>query len=617
MNNTCPKDPASIPIPFKAATPQNIKAIDVPWARALLVSFLCLAAIFLHGLITYEKVYSGYPYEEWDEIGSSNNAAVLAAPESLRVYSYGSLDTFVHALSHYLYQKFDPVGKRTLRHTYSNNVLESIQNPFLTQGEKTWEGMDYTYWRGLADRKPVFIARGIYFRLVYVTLALVAGVVAFLYPGASIAILSALLFFISTKLFIDQSALALPNATNALIGILILICVERSISTKHQLYLYLASGLFACALNFKIDALLLGPSIALASLFLLLHGLFFSQKSLLTTIGSWSCTLLKCAVIFVTVLVATKPSLLWRPLDEFSLQWHVLHPLVGLKINTAQNFIDLFSYLQSLIALPSGLLSPVTLVPSLLLSAILVMQSANSKNLEQTFFSAQTIATLLVALTSIWLILVPTYTATQHCYLRYFLTGTAGAALSLGLIIYQISHSRYAILRISGSLVMFFVMLFSFASLHNTYISLDSARSARANLAGLDPIHNRSRAMYELLEEIHQGKLSHTVLVDQHAYFDNRFLVERNLDVRYINIFNFKELLQGLKAHAAPDAKPVGIIFVNADGGYSGEPGLRFAEYYKTLNSLPKTFSIEGSIMSTLDPSPPYPKVNVQIAKLE
>ena len=79
----------------------------------------------------------------------------------------------------------------------------------------------------------------------------------------------------------------------------------------------------------------------------------------------------------------------------------------------------------------------------------------------------------------------------------------------------------------------------AFASFSYTYSAARSAGEQRARFGGLDPAHNRNIAMFRLAEEIHAGRLARTVLVDQHAYFDLRYLVAQGIKVRYLNIFNF------------------------------------------------------------------------------
>jgi|GEM_PF-6580562 len=573
-----------------------------------------LAVLACHAKLIFPSIHMGYPFEQWDEIGSSNNATVLAEPETLRVYSYGSLDTLIHLSSHFYYKQFDAIGRRTLRHSYSNNVLESIEDPFLPHKPRSWEGLDYNYFRGLADRKPVFIAREIYFCLVYTLVGGLIIAIVFWYRSNPLPIILGLCLFLSSTLFVEQSALALPNAVNSLLALSVAICIERALSNRNTNYLLIASGLFACALNFKIDALLLGPPIALAFALSMLRVISFQNDRLADSLKLVLLTAFDCCVFFGTVLIVTKPSLLYRPVAEFLLQWRTLHPLAAAKTPTDENCNILLDYIKNAVSIPQNFLDPWVLG----LATIITLSSRLrvARTLPSIPSKPDIMAYGVVIITAAWLMLVPAFTATQTVYIRYFLSGSAVATLALGLTIHNYSTAKRGVTRGLSSGIFLIAALFSISNFQNIYQRTASSEKARVALRGLEPDHNRNKATFELVQKIRSGKLSRTVLVDQHAYFDLRFLLERNLDVRYINIFNYERVLSEMTTKGAPDLKPIGVMFVNADGGWSGVPGQRFLDYFAALNSLTTVASFKGSIMSTLDPSPPSPGVNVQIVKI-
>jgi hypothetical protein len=568
-------------------------------------SFFLVIALSV-GLAYHSKLISpakdkGYPFEQWDEIGSSNNATVLAEPETLRVYSYGSLDTLIHLSSHFYYKQFDHVGRRTLRHSYSNNVLESIEDPFLPHKPRSWDGLDYNYFRGLGDRKPVFIAREIYFCLVYTLVVALTIAIVFCYRSNPLPIILGFSLFLGSTLFVEQSALALPNAVNSLLALSVCICIERALSNRNSNYLLVAAGIFACALNFKIDALLLGPPIVLAFAVTALREVSSRPDRMVGSLRLACLSALKCCVVFGAVLIATKPSLIYRPIAEFQLQWRTLHPLTSSTTPTDGNWKILLNYIKNALSIPQNFCGPWALgIATIMTLSYRLRATKKSPSIPS---KSHLIAYGIVILSAAWLILVPTFTATQTVYLRYFLSGSAVATFALGLTMQQFSVATRGIVRGVSYVIFLLAALFSISNLQNIYQEAASAEKARAALRGLEPYHNRNKAAFELVQQIRRGKLSRTVLVDQHAYFDLRFLLERNLDVRYINIFNYERVLSDITMKRSPDLRPIGIMFVNADGGWSGVPGQRFLNYFAT-------------IMSTLDPSPPSPGVNVQIVKV-
>ena len=572
-------------------------------SRRQLLPLAISSALFLAALLALAQSYlqltrSGYPYEGWDEIATSNNAVVFDSPVRHRVYAYGSLDTFFHVVAQFSFDRLTPTGKTTLRHSYSNNVLPSLENPLLVHGDKTWAGTDYGYFRGLNYRDSIFIARELYVYAVLALCCVLAGLSICFFGTLAPPLLFCTLFLLTTPLFVGQARQALPNAVSCLLTTTIFLTALAGVLQARPRLFVIAAVLFPLALNMKIDVAMLGLFLAASyAAALFLAGATLRSSAALSG---------KLLAIFLAVFIASRPGLLFDPAAEWAIQRDTL---AALSVGKRDWGLNLSVFLKGLDD-SCGLGIATTVM--ILFFTLLAMQEGLS-----TARKRLVAALTLLALAILWA--GPILTAVNP-YPRYFLNGAGVFSVVAGFtIVLGLSQKRLAA---RGIALLLLVALCGVSLVRLLQIREDGSTLAQAlaGTQGLDPKHTRNRASLEMVRLIRQGKYAPEVLVDQHSYTDLGVFARNGIKATYLNVYNYQDILREL-------SRPTLVLYVTATGYQANDPRwnrntrwskrtVDWAGYTAALESLPRLLEIKGTVMDSLSIAPVMPTDGVVVAEV-
>jgi hypothetical protein len=299
----------------------------VRWALALLaLGWVSIAFVQLAKINT--------PYEDWDEIGTFNNAAVMWSPLRTRTYAYGFLDTAKMALGRRLHEGPLTPGYCMGERIYSNNVPASFDSTGFDVAQRNWVGLsaiDFNYFRGLVDRRGLFYARLINIACLLLLAIGVLLVLEVMMGGWAMASGSIALFWLITgHEFVSQSLLALPNAVNTLLALLVALLSGGAIIRSQWPWLALATVATALGFGHKIDFLALGLPVAAA--FLMLAVRHRHRPGHVVVMGG---LLLLC---FVGSILLSDPYLLVGPVAEITQQIAVVRSITAAAVDVPQNW---------------------------------------------------------------------------------------------------------------------------------------------------------------------------------------------------------------------------------------------------------------------------------------
>lgn len=559
---------------------------------------LALAAVVVAAHAYLLLSQRGYPYEAWDEIATSNYAAALDSPGRYRVYAYGSLDTFLHVLAQAAFERFTDTGKTTVRHSYSNNVPPSLDNPFLVHAEKTWAGTDYGYFRGLNYRDAIFIARDIYVVAILALGCALGGLAIYLFGAQAPPLLFASLLLITTPLFAEQAPQAVPSAISCLLASALFLAALAGVMQARPRLFALAAILFALALNMKIDVALLGIFLVAAYA----AALFLAGASLRSSAALSG----KLLAIFLLVLVIGRPGIVFNLADELAIQHGTLSILSSSDNMFHQNFPIFARFLDEGLwslkgrGLPASWGLGVVAAALALFLLLLAMQ--------RDFSPAKKLlvgALPLLALAILWA--VPILVATK-LYPRYFINGAGVFAVIIGLSIVLALRQPRTGPRWVGFMLLAAVCGVSLLRLLEVHESGRTLAAALSRAEGLDPVHSRNRASLEMVRWIRQGKYPPEVLVDQHSYTELGVFARNGIKATYVNLYNYEEILRQV-------SKPTLVLYVPASGyraedrrwnenrRWSKRP-INWAGYAAALEKLPKLMAITGNVMDSMAIAP-------------
>lgn len=576
--------------------------------RALPVACALVAlAILVHAYLLL--ALRGYPYEAWDEIPASNVAAVLDFSERNRVYTYGSLDTALHALSQFAVSHFTASGRTLVRHSFSNAVLPSLDNPDLAQGEKTWAGPDYAWFRGFNSRDSIFVARELYAAVIFALGCLLGGLAIWLLGAQAPPLLVSTLFLLATPLFVGQACQAVPNAINCLlVTASFLVAIVAVLQARPRMFA-VAAILFPLALNMKIDVAPFGLFLAAAYA----ATLFLAQASLRAAMVLSA----KLLAIFALAFVASRPGMLVDPAGELSGQmrmFSILAPEVGtpeLRFAVFQKTLDDFVFS----VMGSGLPAPWGLVIASAAVALFLWLLAMQNDLSP---ARRRWAGLLVLLALAILWATPILTAVKP-YPRYFLNGAGVVSVLLGLsTVFALRRGNVARRR-AGLALAAVLGGVALANVADAYARGRKLAEALARNEGLDPAYSRNRASLEMVRWIRQGRYLPEVLVDQHSYTDLGVFANNGIKATYVNVLNYAQVLRDV-------SRPTLVLYVPASGYRRQDP--RWAEnrrwrsrdvdwtgYEAALGSLRKRLELRGGIMDSFSIAPVDPLDGVVVAE--
>jgi hypothetical protein len=553
---------------------------------------LALAALVLLAQAFLQLSQRGYPYEAWDEIATSNIAAVRDGPARYRVYAYGSLDTSIHELAQYFSARFTATGRSTVRHSFSNNVPSSLDNPSLMQGPKTWAGLEYNYFRGLNYRDSIFIARTVYVAAVLALCGILGALAIYFFGTLAPPLLFSSLLLMTAPPFVAQAPQALPNAINCLLVAAMFLAAMAAVMQARPRLFVAAAILFPLALNMKIDVALFGIFLAAAyAASLHLAGASLRASAVLSG---------KLLAVFLVVFAISRPGILFNPSDEWAIQRNTLAIL-----SSSENMLQLnFSIFRKFLEEGFFSMAAMTIGPALFL-LLLAMQ--------RDYAPRKKLLIGVLALLALAILWAGPVLMAAKLYPRYFLNGAGVFTVILGLAIVLGLRQPGTLPRILGFALLAVVCGITLARLMEVHDSGRNLAEAHARTEGLDPAYSRNRASLEVVRLIRQGKYPPEVLVDQHSYTDLGIFAKNGIKPTYVNARNFEDIFRGI-------AKPTLLLYAPANG-YPPQDRRWFATtvnwegYVAALQRLPKLAEIAGNVMDTLSYAPVHPDDGIVIAE--
>lgn len=554
---------------------------------------------FAIGLLTYLAIgYVGSsqldfaaensPYEHWDEVTVYNNAgALMHHRQEGRAYAvYGMADTGKYMLARALLER-ESGGPEP---AFSNNRPQYWDDP------KQDAGAEFGYARGIPDRRGFLLARQI--NVIFASL-LAAGIVAcllYLRGKAALAPIAGLLLVITGAGCMEQSRSALPNTANAILAFALLyFCLEAAVRRSRG-WLAVASGIMAAGINHKFDFLSLGIIPATVAVSLLIADIR-KPKELLKTFSL-------LVLAFFGGLLATCPINTWVELkNQFEIVGHMTSNPASLDENLTK---ALFSLRQAF-TLKAAAWQPDTVVPFVFIGSLFAIGlgwplAANAVS------GWRRVAAFSTVVLAFGISLATPIIKANTFYGRYLLNGTSlmFAAAGFGLAVLCSTGTGRRYLRFGAWFLS--LMLVGLAG-YRLHLVRDYQIQHRDSFGPLSLNYSRSRAVTKAAELAEAGSFSKTILVDQHAYIDLRYLRQKGFTIIPIHCKTFLDKLNTL-----PPGKHL-VVFTT--GNYTGqaswagnweEPIRQAYEAYQTaLKALPVVEDYPGKPMQLLDWQPPQP----------
>ncbi len=571
----------------------------------------------IQGVLNLLSTETGRPYETWDEIAAYNSAALVNGPAADRLYRYGSFDTFLQRLAIKYYETLDPVGRTHRFGSYLNNVDASLNNSRVWPGEKTWDWthIDSNFFRGVPDHEAIFISRKLHLGFIY-CVALIAGcLVIYLYDIRALALIVPLLAFLSGPVFAFEATQSLPTAGAAILGFTCALFAMIYVDRQQARYLLVSVVVLAVAVNFKVDAVLMGAAPALALVLECWRRGFRAALSDATAAAAAGA----CAAVL------TRPSLLPNPLADIRSYVYTLNKgfdELGFPANPGRySWPDIDSRVRILArflganVFANGIGAPLALLVVCIIFlgfGVFVLASRDRQRL--------TAGVGACAGAMIWAYIILRYPAL--IWDRYFLSGLGACYAALGMFaLYYHADKRKALRYIGLALLAGISLQYVVNALHNAKTGLATVAEYRGSM-GLDPANTRNVASLAVLDLVKDYGPGTVVLVDQHGYFDLRLFWQHQIEPRYINMYNADAVLG-----AVDPSKTYVILFSRGTtnlhvahpayvGTWAPEKIALYAKYQSLLTRLPIRMSFGDHSQEILDAAPLNPSDEISIAVL-
>lgn len=584
-------------------------------AVALLTLAAFLSVLIAHGLVHCQITNVGRPYETWDEIATYNTAKVISGPTAGRVFRYGSLDTLLQWMAIEVYRYFDSVGRAYENPSYANVVEPSFSDSRLYLRPKTWSGVDFNYFRGLSDHEPIFLSRQFHLAAVYL-IAIAAGVIALAVygPTGGLALLP-LLSLLSAPAVYEEAALSLPNAAVAVLTFVTVFLALAAYDKSRSGYLVGSAVALAIAINFKIDAILVGVAPALVLILIWRErGFAFAIKAAVVS-----------AAAFIAATFVTRPSMFGGPFADMYGRWYAFNHAeaeIGYNVfqqhytlNSLEDCVRTFARVVEQNLFISGMRSSAALVAAML-ALVAISLIAYLRRSRSDIIVIIGVCSPLFLWTAVFFIY-------PHGTDRYFLNGIAACYATIGifLILNRDSDNRFC--RYARPTIVCF-LIFQFG--YNGFIHAREAIALYKSYAvsfGFDPVQNRTKATLVALEMREKVDGDVAFLVDQHGYFDIRLLRLRGGDLQYINMYNVDDVLRSLSpsktyivlfSKGTTDRK--GIAHPTWAGDWNENQKTLYRTYLSKLLRLPVVRRFSGAAQVVLDPGPVRPNDDIYVSLL-
>jgi hypothetical protein len=502
-----------------------------PAISVYLLGIGVLAALILGGALMAPMIFRSSPYEGWDEGMAYTEASHLSLAHRYQNETYGSIEEFKFRIAKFIYKHFDPIGKTLSPRRWTNNLLASYLNPSAIFDSP---GFDATYSRGYLDRRPFFIARFINLIGGLILAAILCCFWVARYRYQALLLILPLLWFQVSFAYLQETIELEPNGWNALLAIMVFVCLTDVIERRRPFGLYISAVLLGFGANSKIDFLFLGVPIFLTWIVAEWEARSFFRR--------WVKPALVCALIFLATLTLTNPRLLYAlPLavaEQARLIASVRTEAVefgaaSLNYNYAMLFRE---FLTQSIGAPWNVakLHSLSTAAAIVICLFFPLSVVFSSHLD-----TRRKWSLLVVLSSFYVLLwvVPLLSA-GDAHDRYFLSGTAIAMISLGYGCRYFWRENSLLGRVLVLLVLGSCVVLYLGRLRD--VGLQGIKVEDQLADGLDRTMSRNQAVLKIIQLIESGKYSRQVIVDQHSYTDIRAFLERGIPVTLVNVFNFQ-----------------------------------------------------------------------------
>jgi hypothetical protein len=587
---------------FRRLQIRDIAAVST-WRSALFLAFALL--VLWQASLTLGRAAGDRPYGAgigWDEIATYNSARVVSGPYMASTFRYGTLDTFLQILATQYFLLFDPDGPGEDHYAFSNNNLASFTSRHVEfDGSLAGTTFGYSYFRGLDDHQPIFLARKMHLVVTYGLAMLIGGLAIFyLGPNALLLLLPLCCLTVNTDMA-AQAGSALPNAINTVIAFSVTVLGFLAVAERRESCLYIGAALVAIALNMKIDASLLVGVLSLAIVIL-------GWRSGLAGFGR---QILLSAGIFALVYAVTNPEVLINPSFVLSRQMPPTGDALGLSATVRQNLPVLRQFLETNLVpwkisdLPLGMLS-VGLV-ALVLGTLAIVHRRGGADL--LALSIPTAALLLL-----WLYPMLTISSFNG---RYYLNGLGALYALIGAALVTAWRSRASLARACVAAILA-LLLVQYGALMSTHRDAAAQAAAGTFYVGVGDRRDgfargftRNEIERRAVEAWQGGGYDRTILVDQHGYFDLRMLRLAGMRPVYLNTFNNEEVLRGLNWS-------VDHLLLLSPGSYATDPSWwspwetswtleaaqRYDAYRAQLDAFPVRDEIAGPPQRLLSAAP-------------
>jgi len=567
-----------------------------------IIQITTIIGLLLFFGVTWSTIYTDYPYESWDEVITYNSSREVF--DKKVVFAYGSLDMGQQLIANWWYDNFDIVGKTHPVKSFDNSVKQSFFDDQFAKKLNSWSYFGIILTRGLSDRYPIFISRHIHF-VVLSLLILSLNVLLFVEFGKAGAV-AALVFlqFLFLKEFQLNAVLAKPGMQNVILMTILTIFLVKVLDKSSYKYIIFSLVVFAAGLNLKIDCLFfifpLGFAISSALYKHKKQGLEIKKKVFILV------------TIFISSLFLFKPSLFWRPVAEIKIILRVLFSHAN-KTDLSSNlmvFNDFVSNnISQLFNLGDG--RSIYAIFFLIISALIFVYLFRKK--ETRHFSLIP----AVALSQILFIC----STVDKMHPRYFLYGWSLLFLSVGI---SFGHFVNQLQKKPTKPRCYFFLLFllflivnlTFSS-HKIYSHYKSETSALELENHLSPSFTRNQASVLAIQEIEKNKYSKVILVDQHSYIDLRIFYKHNLNPIYINMYNYKEVLEKFQSNPSENESAILLVVPGQAnvikswmGHWDAESQSEYKGYLNKLTTFKLLQVVKGDKEFELLDDAPVPRSN-------
>jgi hypothetical protein len=502
-----------------------------------------IAALILGGTLMAPMLFRSAPYEGWDECMAYTEAGPLSLAHRYQNGTYGSIEEFKFRIAKFIYKQFDPIGKTLSPRRWTNNLTSSYLRPAAIFDSP---GFDATYSRGILDRRPFLIAR--YVNLIggLILGAILCGFWLLRYRLQALFLIVPLLWFLVTFAYEQETIEVSPNGWNALLAIMVFVCLTDVIERRRPLGLYLSAALLGFGANSKIDFLALGAPIAITWI--------VADWEPANWFRRWIRPALVCGLLFLATLIVTNPRLLYALPLAIGEQVRLLHYVRTEAVDSGApslnyNYVMLFrELLTQSIGAPWNVakLHSLSTVAAIVVCLFFPFSVIFSRDLD---FRRKRSMLLILSSFYVCLWVIPLLFA-GDAHDRYFLSGTAIALVSVGYGCRYFWKQDSWLYRSLALLVLCFCTVFYIGRLID--VGRQGAEVEERLADGLDRMMSRNLATLKVIQLIASGDYAKQVIVDQQSYTDIRAFLENGIPVTLVNMFNFQVELEKVKASNKP-----------------------------------------------------------------